>query len=410
MLTSSSNNKKIGLVLSGGGAKGAYQIGCWKSLRRAGYTNWGGLAGTSVGAMNAVLIASGRFEDTESAWREVRFREIFGIKPHRLVWFPVGVIASLLLELLRSKMRKVSISGLILKQRFSLVQSSLFTGDLSAFWSLCGLVGLASLALFFNGVRQAFLRWFSAAKNPLRALLDRAVAEADIETIKRAGTPVYATLSRYHAGTGWVPQYSRLDKLGKGGVLNILLESAGFTGIRPIRHFFGPYPVDGKWADNLPAAPLLFDPEVHVDVIFVLDISKRACPAGRFKRLSSILGKPFRALLGCENREKQDLLTQANQRWHAYNRYLFGQKGEGLAALPKNTDGSSTQLPQSLPVIVRVSPSQPLGSFFWFSRSKTKRLMELGEKDMDQVLAALQSQNHEAGAITEPQLCSFSVA
>lgn len=40
--------KEYGLVLEGGGAKGAYQIGAWKALREAG-VKLKGIAGTSVG-------------------------------------------------------------------------------------------------------------------------------------------------------------------------------------------------------------------------------------------------------------------------------------------------------------------------------------------------------------------------
>ena len=43
------------LVLSGGGGKGAYQIGVWKALRKLHY-KIDIVTGTSVGALNAVLV------------------------------------------------------------------------------------------------------------------------------------------------------------------------------------------------------------------------------------------------------------------------------------------------------------------------------------------------------------------
>ena len=53
-------NKKIGLVLSGGGAKGAYQIGVWQALLDLGIAPLiTGVSGTSVGAINGVLFAQG---------------------------------------------------------------------------------------------------------------------------------------------------------------------------------------------------------------------------------------------------------------------------------------------------------------------------------------------------------------
>ncbi|MDE5556915.1 MAG: patatin-like phospholipase family protein, partial [Ruminococcus sp.] len=50
---------KIGLVLSGGGAKGAYEIGVYKALSAMGAEPYiDTIAGTSVGALNAVLLDS----------------------------------------------------------------------------------------------------------------------------------------------------------------------------------------------------------------------------------------------------------------------------------------------------------------------------------------------------------------
>ena len=54
--------KEYGLVLDGGGARGAYQIGAWKALREAG-VKIEAVAGTSVGALNGALICFiGKFD------------------------------------------------------------------------------------------------------------------------------------------------------------------------------------------------------------------------------------------------------------------------------------------------------------------------------------------------------------
>ena len=44
-----------GLVLEGGGTKGAYQIGAYKALRDLGI-KFQGVAGTSIGALNGAYI------------------------------------------------------------------------------------------------------------------------------------------------------------------------------------------------------------------------------------------------------------------------------------------------------------------------------------------------------------------
>lgn len=49
----------FGIVLAGGGGRGAYQIGCWKKLKELGLDRFSVISGTSVGALNAALIAAG---------------------------------------------------------------------------------------------------------------------------------------------------------------------------------------------------------------------------------------------------------------------------------------------------------------------------------------------------------------
>ena len=63
----------IGLVLAGGGGKGAYQIGVWQYLREAGLEkNVCAVSGTSVGALNAALFVTGDLERAEKIWRNMK--------------------------------------------------------------------------------------------------------------------------------------------------------------------------------------------------------------------------------------------------------------------------------------------------------------------------------------------------
>ena len=48
--------REYGLVLDGGGARGAYQIGAWKALTEAG-VKVSAVAGTSVGAQGGADMA-----------------------------------------------------------------------------------------------------------------------------------------------------------------------------------------------------------------------------------------------------------------------------------------------------------------------------------------------------------------
>ena len=58
-VTSCAQALPIGLVLSGGGAKGAYEVGVWQALYKAGLAgDVAAVSGTSIGAVNAALFAS----------------------------------------------------------------------------------------------------------------------------------------------------------------------------------------------------------------------------------------------------------------------------------------------------------------------------------------------------------------
>ena len=60
---------KLGLVLAGGGGKGGYEIGVWKYLREIGLDkNISVISGTSVGGLNAVLMANGDYQTAENIW------------------------------------------------------------------------------------------------------------------------------------------------------------------------------------------------------------------------------------------------------------------------------------------------------------------------------------------------------
>ncbi len=58
------------LVLGGGGAKGAYQIGVWQAFRELGIT-FQVVTGTSVGALNGALIAQGSYKEAVEMWENM---------------------------------------------------------------------------------------------------------------------------------------------------------------------------------------------------------------------------------------------------------------------------------------------------------------------------------------------------
>ena len=74
----------LGLVLSGGGAKGAYEIGVWQALQETGVaSNITAISGTSVGALNAALFAVYP-DDVDKLWME-NVIGAFKVKADRVV-------------------------------------------------------------------------------------------------------------------------------------------------------------------------------------------------------------------------------------------------------------------------------------------------------------------------------------
>jgi NTE family protein len=71
-------DKEYGIVLEGGGAKGAYQIGVWKALLEFG-VKIKAVAGVSVGALNGALMCMGDFEKAVDIWKNISYSRIMNV-------------------------------------------------------------------------------------------------------------------------------------------------------------------------------------------------------------------------------------------------------------------------------------------------------------------------------------------
>lgn len=76
--------KKVGLCLSGGGARGAYQIGAVQALKELGiYEEVEVMSGTSIGAANASLLACNPVEKVKDIWFHMPEETLVVRKPMR---------------------------------------------------------------------------------------------------------------------------------------------------------------------------------------------------------------------------------------------------------------------------------------------------------------------------------------
>ncbi len=69
----------IGLALEGGGVRGSYQAGVYLAMLEAGI-KIDGVCGTSIGALNGAMIASGRGRDLPKLWRSLSMGKVFGFQ------------------------------------------------------------------------------------------------------------------------------------------------------------------------------------------------------------------------------------------------------------------------------------------------------------------------------------------
>lgn len=85
------NTENTALVLSGGGAKGAFQAGALQVLRDRGY-RFDVVSGVSVGTLNGAMVAAGRLDELIEVWKNIgpeqvyRERSLFSIARRYLTY------------------------------------------------------------------------------------------------------------------------------------------------------------------------------------------------------------------------------------------------------------------------------------------------------------------------------------
>jgi predicted acylesterase/phospholipase RssA len=135
---------RIGLVLGGGGAKGAYQIGVWRALGEYGVSHFSAITATSVGGLNGLLMITTTRDDAKAIWMSLANfkKELNPSKMTMVLWGALGAMATVPWALL--------IGSFILRHHlFSLPlydghmpYSEAFVGLIlgGAIWASCGIV------------------------------------------------------------------------------------------------------------------------------------------------------------------------------------------------------------------------------------------------------------------------------
>ena len=67
---------KTALIFSGGGARGAYEVGVWKALEELDI-KCDIVTGASIGSINGALYTQGTLKLAEDLWKNINFETVF---------------------------------------------------------------------------------------------------------------------------------------------------------------------------------------------------------------------------------------------------------------------------------------------------------------------------------------------
>ena len=232
--------EKLGLVLAGGGGKGAYEIGVWQALRDLGLEqSVAAVSGTSVGALNAALFATGDLERARAVWRD--------LSPGHIIFSPDRDKAEAQIAQL--------LSSPGLGQRF---KNFLHRGSIPDPLAPVSVGAAASTALFF--LRDRLLPTLSQllmsgiiSADGLGEMIDGAV---DCARLTASPVRCYATCLRIPR---LKPDRFLLNGRAPEDVRSILQASAAIPFFFPMAEVEGRRYLDGglpPWGDNVPVQPL----------------------------------------------------------------------------------------------------------------------------------------------------------
>ncbi len=335
----------LGLVLSGGGAKGAYEVGVWQALHEAGLAgDVAAVSGTSIGAVNAALFSS---------WPDPKGAETLWLEHLGKVFVPNDRILQVasekkFAEFLDGKLREYAeIAGV---PASDLPEDSKKAIEKEAREEFKRKGALRDLAKSLQTIGESLHGEASDGLCDGDAL--RAVLEGNLPKNWPGETPrVYVTAL---ASDEWKSRTFCLNEGTPEDRIQRLLASTAIPVIFPPVEIDGVPFVDGGWemkgGDNVPLEPILENhPEIKKVIVVYLDTKKKM--------------------------EKEDKKRQ--------------KKG-GNGRLTKNREAAK-RLGVEPPI--EIFPSQDIGGAFkgWqgvfdASPDTAMRLIELGRKDAEKVL------------------------
>lgn len=404
-------NAKVGLVLSGGGAKGAYHVGCVRALEMAGVTHYQVISGTSIGAVNGALIATSTPTALESVWKSIGLFDLFQMSWRTVIAIP-AILPALYLHQFFSliglfvPLVTIFVIGFLFKQilwQFALCAVVVWAIPQFVFpsWAKKLIRGLAVVYLMritpaFSILRSGKLKCFvrgslSGVNNMLRNTNKLYFTTATLRRWFDPDNPSF--LPRPFGGTidthydiryptsrpGWLPRYVDAGRLPPDEVIDELIKCAALPILFTASQIDGSVNFDGGIVENTPLNKAI---DEVCDIIFVIYL-KPIPDAG----LSTIDQIPrLRRALRLADSDQQQLhqkfinwLRASGRKENIFHDFNF----------PKPPDFTIEPIPPMppLPRMIHIFPSDGLGSTFIFRKSKTRRLIKLGMLDTEKALS-----------------------
>lgn len=211
---------KIGLVLSGGGGKGAYELGVWLGLQELGLAEYVEVfSGTSIGAINAALFAQGDLDAAFGMWQEVTIDKLIPLSKLQLIKRGIGIaIGGKMIQINKNYMAQKMAEGVV-------------------------------------------------SKAGAREIIDKYV---DISAIQNNNKTCFATCT---ALPSLEAKYFRVNDYTPEEGKEMIIASASLPHIYDCAEVFGKQYVDGGVVDNTPVKPVY---EEGCDVIIVVQLNPGA--------------------------------------------------------------------------------------------------------------------------------------
>lgn len=157
-----------GLVLEGGGARGSYHAGVYKAIQEVGI-EIGGIAGSSIGALNGAMIIQDDYEKCHDLWHDISYSMVFKIDDNEIDKMRKLTLSKEDLSLLGGKIKKfISNGGLDITPLKQLLDEYIDEDKIRKAGKDFGIVtvnltGFKSVEIFLEDIPEGYLKRYLLA-------------------------------------------------------------------------------------------------------------------------------------------------------------------------------------------------------------------------------------------------------